>query len=141
MKELIKVVFELPEGDVATAETLWAKPLGNGSFELANIPALAYGVNLGDVIRAVKGEDGRYYFEGVVSRSGHRTFRIVPDGAADRVADLRVLALSIGGQVERTGESYLTIDLPPTAPDDEFRALLAQGASAEAWEFEESGAG
>lgn len=141
MSEPVRVVFELPDGDVATAENLWAKRLADGNFELTNIPALAYGVNLGDVIRAQKKEDGRYYFAGLVGRGGHRTFRVAPnEGAEGRLDVLRQMVLTCGGQVERSGEMYFAIDLPPDAQVAAMTELLEQGEAAGDWEFEESGA-
>lgn len=135
-----KIVFELQQEDVASAETLWARQLDSDLFELLNIPALAYGVNLGDVVRAKKREDGRYYFEDVVRTGGHRTFRVAAnEKASRRVAALRGLVRSSGGQIERSSEHYLAIDVPTGCPLAEILANLRRGEQAGDWEFEESG--
>lgn len=139
MSELVKVVFDLQDEDVASAEGIWAQPVQKGNFKLKNIPALAYGVNLGDVIRAERRDDDCYHFVRVVRRSGHRTFRVAPKDKTERLDLLRQVVHASGGQIERSGESYFAIDLPPNITDSSLISLLEQGETAGDWEFEESG--
>jgi len=140
-RSYVKVVVPLPEGDVASAETLWAEAIDANLFELRNIPALAYGLNYGDVVRAEKGEDGRFYVDGVVRRSGHRTVRVAPDNSASdaMVEELKALARDCGVRIESNGTSYLALDIPAKSRAAEIFDFLSGGAQKGLWEYEESG--
>ena len=78
---LTKVLFKLDADAPSATETLWAKSLGDGLYQLDNAPWYARGCALGDIVRCVEEEGGLPRFAEVVRPSGNRTVRIfVPDG-------------------------------------------------------------
>jgi hypothetical protein len=72
--EFAKVHVDLPNNPDTGGEAMWATPLGNDLYELRNSPFFAYGLNYGDVVRAVpRAPDQKPSVLEVVRRSGHRT--------------------------------------------------------------------
>jgi len=74
-----KVLFRVPDGDGGTnVETLWAVPLGEDRYELANSPFYAYDVSWEDIVFAPFNEEEAIpTFSSVVRRSGNRTVRVI----------------------------------------------------------------
>src|SRR5438046_10028757 len=86
-EDLTKIVVDLPNHWATGGEGMWAKPLGKDLYEIRNVPFHAYGLNFGDVVRAVEpAPDKKPVVSELVRRSGHRTLRVlfsesVADGA------------------------------------------------------------
>ena len=59
-----------------TEESLWVLPMGEGLFQVDNIPFFAWELALGDVVTA-EPEEGMWRFRKVVRRSGHATLRLI----------------------------------------------------------------
>src|SRR4051794_37589642 len=99
ISQVIKVNCPLPATDRAAgvvAENLWAEVLGSDRFRIDNVPFYAYGVSLGDVVRADE-IDGRLVFRDVVARSGHSTYRVlVKDRAGADSAGFQSLWRGLG---------------------------------------------
>src|SRR6058998_1200990 len=77
-KRLTKVLVELPEGAPYGAESLWAKSLGRGLYEIRNSPWFAFDLHFYDVVRAIADEpDEIPKVVKVVRRSGHKTLRVL----------------------------------------------------------------
>jgi len=61
-ENLVKVFFDL-SGDTehewhgSQAELVWAKPVGDGKFEILNSPFHAYGVSFEDIVSATPDPD------------------------------------------------------------------------------------
>jgi hypothetical protein len=71
---LTKVHVPLPENPHSGGESLWAKELGEGLFELRNVPFFAYGLNFCDVVLAIQpAPDQKPSVLRVVRRGGHQT--------------------------------------------------------------------
>jgi len=77
-EELVKIHLDLPDNELTSGESLWAKPLGSDLYEIRNVPFFAYDLHYYDVVRAVteKPELKPSIVE-VVKRSGHKTLRVV----------------------------------------------------------------
>lgn len=98
-------------------EQVWLHDLGDGSYALACIPFMAYGLALGDVVRLAP--DGRV--AEVVRRAGHRALRVLlkedEDAArwAGTVDAARLCVASAGLLSEWHGPRFVSVDLPPGA--------------------------
>ena len=97
-------------------ETLWAEPLGEDRYRIANVPLFAEGINFGDVVLASNDSAMGLTVRFVVERSAHRTVRV---SVTMTVPSLRVflesLVLLYGVSVEGLARGLYAIDVPPRA--------------------------
>jgi hypothetical protein len=114
---LTKVYVDLPQHWATGGESLWAKVMGDGLYEIDNIPFYAYGINCRDVVRAIaKQADQKPQVEEVVRSGGHKTLRfffakdLAVDAQQDTLDSLRLLHVSF----ERADERYIAVDVPPS---------------------------
>ena len=76
-EKLEKIYIDLPEHWATGGESLWAFPLGNNLYELRNIPFRAYGLNFGDVVRALsESQDLKPEVIEIKKSNGHKTLRV-----------------------------------------------------------------
>lgn len=69
----------LTEADVPKGfkwEQIWAKRVGDGTFEICCIPFVSYGLALGDWVSTKPVEERTYVINQIVQRSGHHTYRV-----------------------------------------------------------------
>ena len=98
-------------------EQVWLHDLADGSYALACIPFMAYGLALGDVVRLAP--DGRV--AELVRRCGHRVLRVllIEDEDATRWAGTvdaaRFCIASAGLLSEWHGPRFIAVDVPPGA--------------------------
>jgi len=116
---------------------MWAKPRAEG-YQLDSIPFYAKGVALGDVVEAVKDDDGGLVFKRVLNRGGHSTYRVFlfelgPNEPHRTLAELR----SHGFGVEYDIPELLSVDIPPTIPVEKAEELLFAGVDSGRWELQE----
>jgi len=133
-EDLTKIVVDLPNHWATGGEGMWAKPLGKDLYEIRNVPFHAYGLNFGDVVRAVEpAPDKKPVVSELVRRSGHRTLRVlfsesVADGA--RVELLQSLE-GLKASFERATGRHFAIDIEPegdyNAACDRLAAWEAEG--------------
>jgi Domain of unknown function (DUF4265) len=111
--DLVKVTVDL-KGDVYGVETLWAAPLGNGRYQLRNVPFLAYGFSEDDVVNQAD-NGGRLMVVGVAQRSGHSTYRVFLPQSTDEAAfaSLWKPLADLGCTYERANTRLIAIDVPP----------------------------
>jgi len=123
------------------SERLWALDLGEGRYQIDNIPFFARDLALGDVVSAVpeaKAEEGVLRYHQVLQPSGHSTFRILVDDAS-QVPEVCTLLEEVGCDTERSHLPRLVaIDIPPSVSLAAVRKALAPGVSQERWEYEEA---
>jgi hypothetical protein len=112
-----KVLFRVPDGDGGTnVETLWAVPLGEDRYQLANSPFYAYDVSWEDIVLApFNNQEGMPTFESVVRQSGNRTVRIIFDlpvssGSASDAVIQGLVAL--GCSYEGANARYISVNIP-----------------------------
>lgn len=131
-----KIVVPAPNGEV---ETLWALVEGRDRYRVDNIPFLAFGLSLGDVVRAPV-MDGRPAFAEVLERSGHSTYRLAlrdgidPDSLTELVGPLK----AIGCALERFTRRMTGVDIPPTVDIYAAYELIEKGMAAGTWDFDEA---
>jgi hypothetical protein len=112
-EEFVKV--KLIAGD--QVETLWAVRVGDGRFELRNVPMFAYGVSDNDVVAGVEYAPGMYEFTRVVQPSGNRIVRVIlaADSNAETDAGKAVIAglTALGCNYENFNNTWIGVVVPP----------------------------
>lgn len=142
----VRVFFDLDVDEdgwppVAT-ETMWARPTDEPDlFVLDNIPFFVRGLSDGDVLRAVRDEDGRLVVTEHLASSGNCTIRVIPlsDGplAGDKQAVLDAFA-PLGVEGEGVGQfDLVALNVPPEADLDRVKGLLLRGVEDGSWDYEE----
>ena len=132
-----KVLFRVPNEDGTTnVETLWATNLGQDKYRIDNSPFYAFGVSWLDVVFApFDKNEGFPTFQKVVSKSGHRTLRVVFDPPVEKgnpSDELLQGLVSRGCTCEGANPNYLALDVPPGVDLKPIRNLLI--ASKVIWE-------
>jgi len=110
---LVKLHLNLPNHWKHDGESLWALSLGDDLYEIRSTPFCAYGLNWGDVVRAMEERpDYKPEIIEVVKLSGHRTLRIY--FATRAVAEQEVVLNelnALGVCYERADEEFVTLDV------------------------------
>lgn len=132
-----KVLFRVPDEDgTANVETLWATNLGEDKYRIDNSPFYTCGVSWLDVVFApFDKNEGFPTFQKVVSKSGHRTLRVVFDPPVEKgnpSDELLQGLVSRGCTYEGANPKYIPIDVPPGVDLGPIRNLLI--ASKVIWE-------
>jgi hypothetical protein len=84
--EMRKVQLAAPGDAPVATETLWARALGDGLYQLDNTPWHARGCALGDVVRCREEPDRLPEFVEVVMASGNLTVRVFVQAGPNRTA-------------------------------------------------------
>ena len=136
-----RVLFDVEASDLGEAEVLWGDRVTQDTLRLDNIPLLAFGVSMGDVVR-VCSKQSTLHFQEVVKRGGHSTYRVMMEAPDDRSTKERFRDVIVAGcGYEQLTARFAAIDVPPSV--DIFRVydLLERGLDAGAWTFEEGHCG
>ena len=126
--EFAKVHVDLPNNPDTGGEAMWATPLGNDLYELRNSPFFAYGLNYGDVVRAVpRAPDQKPSVLEVVRRSGHRTVWVTFIDEASAQARSQRLAELHRWQAfhENANGKYFALDVEPEGSVNDVLGQLA----------------
>jgi hypothetical protein len=79
--QYIKIAFEMEQDEDGwppiTTETLWAVDLGNGKYEINNIPFFVRLLARGDIVSAYKKYGDMLYFKDIMVSSKNSTIRII----------------------------------------------------------------
>jgi hypothetical protein len=139
--DLVKVVVKLErdEDDYPPAdyEGLWARPLGEGLFQVDNIPFFAKGIAYGDIVSAVT-EPRELRFREVVRPSGHGTLRLIIYDEKE-VSTVSALLQKMGCAVERSHiPGLISVDVPPAVSLAVLKPILDEGEAQERWGYEEA---
>lgn len=142
----MKVWFALEQDEdgwpPASTESMWAEPVGDGTYRLDNTPWFVREVASGDVVRAVRDEDGVLWATEHAELSERMTVRVVPFSAGPLGGDLsRVLAafepLGVTGEgIEQYG--IVALDIPADADLVPIQRLLVDGQADGRWDYEEA---
>ncbi|HEY7369233.1 MAG TPA: DUF4265 domain-containing protein [Thermoanaerobaculia bacterium] len=125
-EKLAKIVVDLPNHWAAAGEGLWARDLGDGSYEIRNIPFHAYGLNLGDIVEAsAERPDLKPVVRRVVRSGGHRTLRVRFEKTVPEQTRLMLLRKRNRHKAsfERGTDTYFAIDIEP---DGDYDAVCKQ---------------
>ena len=129
--EMSKVLFRVqePSGSVVV-ETLWATPLGEDLHQLENSPFYAYSVSWKDIVYAPYDPVEQFpTFQRVLSKSGHRTIRIIFDEAVTEGSASKLLLqelVSLRCSYEGASKTYICVDIPPELELETVRQFLIQ---------------
>ena len=125
-----KVLFRVQDTDgTCNVETLWAFDLGHDQYRLDNSPFYVDAVSWRDVVYApFQDEEGFPTFQHVVSKSGHRTVRLVlgSPGERDNQSALLEGLVSLGCTYEGAGKKYFAVDVPPGVDLNVVRTYLIE---------------
>lgn len=96
-------------------EAMWAKPLGDGLYELRNSPFLLYGLNFLDVVRCGTAAGRKPFVLSLARRAGHRTMRIwfTDDCTAEQRAAIMDAFAAAGAFYEGFSPRLLMYDITP----------------------------
>jgi hypothetical protein len=136
-----KVLFELEQDEdgypPASAETLWAIRVGDGLFQIDNIPFFAHGIAVNDIVSATP-EEGVFRYKEVVRPSGHGTIRLIVSEASD-VPAVRDLFRHLGCPSELSHlPRLIAVDVPPSVSLQELKKVLDSGQEQDRWGYEEA---
>lgn len=143
-RELVKIYIDLPGHWAAVSgESVWGREVGEGLYEVDNIPFYAYGVNYRDVVRTVTDDPSlKPRAVSVARRSGYRTHRIfMPDQPRDRQRELLDQLRPYGVDVERCDDALIAISVAPDADEEELYRVLDRLEEQELLEYETCEAG
>jgi hypothetical protein len=144
-KRHVKIIVPLEQDEngypPVGSERLWALHVGEGRYQIDNIPFFARDLAWGDVVSAVPEEgaqEGVLRYDQVLQSSGHSTFRILVRDEP-QMSELCGLMERLGCDTERSHLPRLVaIDIPPGVPLGVVRQALSPGVSQERWAYEES---
>ena len=109
------------------SEQLWARRIVDLTFEICCIPFHLYDLALGDVVRT----NEMYEFTGLVTPSGHFTFRVwFQDQEADPAEVVSAIS-QLGASFEWSGTNLLAIDASDQG--------IAEGVANYLWSQEQAG--
>lgn len=148
-ENLVKIRFDLAQDadgyPPATAEYLWASELGDGRYQIDNIPFFVIGVSCFDIVSAVKDPYGVLCGERLLEEKGHSTIRVIlldhtgADSIEARSKELRSALEVRGCSTEQSHISRLiSADVPPEVDFQNLRSFLQKGSDDGRWDFEEA---
>lgn len=126
-EELTKVHVNLPNHWAVGGEAMWARPLGDDTYELQNVPFYAYDLNFLDVVEArPSSPELKPSVLRVVRRSGHRTLRVIfPEATpgSKRIPLLDSLR-DVGASLEGATNKVFAINVEPGGDYEAVRHRL-----------------
>ena len=131
-EQLTKIVVDLPNHWATGGVSMWAKPLGEDLYEIRNVPLYAYGLNFGDIVRAIEPDpDKKPVVLELVRAGGHRTLRVsFTDSLSDAERPALMRSLNeLKAYFERGNASLFAIDVEP---DGDYEAVCDRLARWEA---------
>ncbi len=119
-EKLVKVVLcqEYDDNDEVDIETPWASALGNNRYQLKNFPFYYYGISYDDVFEALPqyDDDPRPYLTKIISKSGHKTVRIVLEESIKDSEQSRMILAKLsqmGCGYEGNGQTFFVVNIQP----------------------------
>lgn len=138
--EYVRVLFKLEKEEEdyppVDYERLWARPLGEGLFEIDNIPFFVRDISVGDVVAAQQGEE-EAVFSALVRESGSSTLRVIVFDPT-HVENVRRRLQEFGCSTELNVSKMLGVDVPAQVDLQAVRAWLMEKQSSGTLEFEDA---
>ncbi|WP_071059051.1 hypothetical protein AAEX37_00575 [Oligella sp. MSHR50489EDL] len=103
----LEVVNNYPPVD---EESLWAKELQNGLFEIDNIPFYTKEVSLGDLVSTVR-KDDVLYFKKVEKNSANNTLRVIFLRSDEFVVTVSQYLTQLGCEIEKFSEKFMALSV------------------------------
>jgi hypothetical protein len=141
---MVKIKIPLPEDNLAGAEAewVWAKPHGNDTYAINNVPFYARGISCDDIVKA-QVQDGALVFQGIVRHSGHSTYRIYASAGhtAPNVAALVGTLEKMHCDIELATDKLVAVDVLPEADVYKVYEALKEAKRGGTIDFEEGHCG
>jgi hypothetical protein len=146
----VKVQFDLEPDDTryppASAERLWAIPVGVDRYKIDSIPFFVRGLSCDDEVIAQPDESLILRFVGFAQGGGHSTFRVVlydipsqSNTLEERTQKLRRELRELGCRSEQSHvRGLISVDVPPSADFANVRTFLQRGEEHDLWGYEEA---
>ena len=113
MEQHIKIRFDL-HGNPVSGESVWAMPITENLFRLANIPFYAVGYAEGDTVRTMKRNDWDQVV-GLEHDSGNGTLRLMfADSESPEAQHVLEELVSVGCRYERASSKLVAVTVPST---------------------------
>lgn len=141
---MIKIIFNVDADDWHghSSESLWAKSTDTpGEFILENAPFFARDVSFGDRV-AAQYRDGTHFFKQVVARSGHSTYRVIPQRVEGLLVPMDAtlhLLMNEGCRFEKGkvgNMPFVVVDVPKDSSADRCYGALKSADAADMLHFE-----
>lgn len=116
-------------------ESMWARRLPDGTFEIDNIPFYSYDVAVGDIVKAQE-VDGELFFSERVRDSGNSVIRMLIYNR-DELDKVRSELRALGCDSEGDGV-VLAVNVPAEVAYAPILQFLTDGDRAKRWGFEEA---
>jgi Domain of unknown function (DUF4265) len=119
-------------------ESLWARPVGDGEYELRSVPLWTEGLAWGDVVAAGgSSPNGRPIVDRVVRRGGHSTVMLAIDrDALGKPFDRAWKPLAKEGCTwDAWSETLRAVDVPPEANERKVAKALEWGDVTGIWTY------
>jgi len=122
-------------------ESLWVEALGDDLYRIDNTPVYVLDLSFGDVVRASRDAlTSQLIFQGVEKRSGHPTFRVIPNENMERSADqlIQLLKSAWGCRTEVDPRGITALDVPSVDRDsaNAIRGIIEGGVDEGVWSRE-----
>ena len=136
MHLLIRLVQDNSGYPPFSAEEVDATEVADHTFRLEGVPAFAFGLARGDVVRTAH-DGSQQWIEELIEPSGHSAVRVI--GLAGRSVDDVKATLELLGCLTfpTVIDGMIAVDVPPHVDFDEVRGLLLQGRELSHWDFSE----
>lgn len=123
----VKIRLEYPREEQADnpAEVVWSKHLGNGLYQLENIP-FTEAFNLHDVVRCEERPDELPTVVEVVRRSGNRTLRVAFQKEVPAETAVQIVSELMKRKVffEKAGERHFMFNIEPDTDYETMKDYL-----------------
>ncbi len=135
----VKITFRLVQDEDGYPgvgyESMWARHLTDGTFEIDNIPFYSYDVAVGDIVKAQE-VDGELFFSERVKDSGNSVIRMLIHNR-DELDKVRAELRALGCDSEGDGV-VLAVNVPAAVSYAPIFRFLVEGDRAKRWGFEEA---
>jgi hypothetical protein len=119
---LVKIRVELSDDAGVSGESFWALPLGNGVYQVRNMPFFVDGLNLNDVVRCHEEDDQKPLVVELLEWGGYSSLRVHFASALTPDEEIAILreAAQRGAQFERGGKGLAMVAV---SPDADYEAI------------------
>lgn len=130
MTDMVKIHVDLPNHSMCAGESLWGSPVEGEPehYTVENVPYFAYGVALGDVVRAVSTADHPRELVSVVRPGGALTLRVLFDdgvGHEEQVELLQALHEEHGLRMEKGFPQFWALSVEESKSEAVLEMLRA----------------
>jgi hypothetical protein len=110
--KLVKIIAYDEEGQ---GESFWARPLGDGLYEVGNIVMIAPGLHPEDIVRCIESEGTLPEVVEVVQRSKVRTIGVIfsEHATVDQIVDVLWELGKMGIPFEKAADRVVGLGVPP----------------------------